>query len=156
MEVKKNLNNVQRKMLDEIYTEQFKKRERTISDERQAGLNQLQQKCLKGFKQDKEVKKMLEVGKAFYELQEKLSPKMDASGISLNRRIGKVPQLEICNRYYGYDRKEFPEVTVYQSETTRIELRLAEKKKEMRAKIYGVSASYEDVDAEIKELLKDI
>lgn len=156
MEVKKNLNNVQRKMLDTIYLEQFEKRERVIKDERQVGLNKLNEKCLKSFKQDKEVKKMLEAGKTFFELQEKLTPKMDGQGISLTQRMSKAPTLEVRSRFYGYERKEFPEVTEYQEETTRIELRLAEKKKEMRAKIYGVAASYEEVDGEIKELLKDI
>ena len=156
MEVKKNLNNVQRKMLDTIYLEQFDKRERAILDEREAGLKKLNDKCLKTFKQDKDVKKMLEAGKLFYELHRKLQGKMDEKGVSLNRSVDKEPELSVRTRYYGYDRQEFPEVTEYQDETTRIKLALAEKKKEMRAKIYGVSASYEEVDKEIKELLKDI
>lgn len=156
MEVKKNLNNVQRKMLDTIYMEQFEKRERVILDERRAGLEKLTEKCLKNFKADKEVKKMLEAGKTFYELSQKLAGKMTDSGVNLDQTVSREPKLTARNRYYGYERKEFPEITSYQDETTRIELRLAEKKKEMRAKIYGVAASYEDVDAEIKELLKDI
>lgn len=156
MEVKKNLNNVQRKMLDTIYLEQFEKREKVIKDERQAGLDKLNEKCLKSFKADKEVKKMLEAGKVYFELQEKLTPKMDAQGVSLTQRMSKTPNLEVRSRFYGYERKEFPEVTAYQEETTRIMLRLSEKKKEMRAMIYGVAASYEEVDKEIKELLKDI
>lgn len=156
MEVKRNLNNIQRKMLDEIYTEQFEKRQKIIKDEREAGLNALKEKCLKSFKTNKEVKKMLEAGKVYFELQEKLTPEMDLKGICLTQRANKMPSLEVRNRYYGHDRKEFPEVTEYEAESTRIDLRLSEKKREMRAKIYGVSASYEEVDEEIKELLKDI
>lgn len=156
MEVKKNLNNVQRKMLDQIYTEQFEKRAKLITQERADGLQKLTAKCLKTFLSDKEVKKMMEAGKQFYEMSRKLESKMDESGVYLNNSISKEPSLSVRSRYYGDSRNEFPEVEAYQAKTREIELSLGEKKKEMRAKIYGVAASYEEVDQEIKELLKDV
>lgn len=155
MEVKKNLNNVQRKMLDTIYTEQFDKRAAVMADERKAGLDALTKKCLKTFASRKDVKKMMDAQKAFYESYKKLEKEMDNNGISLSNSVYDH-ELVIRNRYYGYERKEFPEIVAYQAATTAQELKLAEKKKEMRAKIYGVAASYEEVDQEIKELLKDI
>jgi len=155
MEVKKNLNGMQRKMLDEIYTEQFKKREKTILDERERGKSILTDKLLKEFAKDKEVKAYLEAGKKFFELAQKLKPKFDKNGVSTSDYITKVPALSV---YCGYrnDYKVFPELNIYSEETIRIEGVLAEKKREMRAKIYGVEASYEEVDKEIKELLKDV
>ena len=155
MEVKKNLNNVQRKMLDEIYTEQFTKRERAIRDERETGLKKLQVKLLANLSKDKEVKKMLEAGKAFYQAQEKLRSTLGSQNVALTYTLSGEPNLQVSYRYGGVG-QDFPEVEEYNTRTREIELNLAEKKKEMRAKIYGVSASYEEVDKEIKELLKDI
>lgn len=158
MEVKKNLNNVQRKMLDEIYTEQFKKRESAILNDRVAGLKKLESSLLKKLLGDKDVKKMLEAGKTFYEMEAKLRNELRELNVSVTENVSNEPTLRIGTRYYSNAGAvdEFPEVTEYNKETRRIELTLSEKKKEMRAKIYGVAASYEDVDKEIKDMLKDI
>jgi hypothetical protein len=154
MEVKKNLNNVQRKMLDEIYMEQFKKRESIILNDRAIGLKKLTQELLKGLLKDKEIKKMMEAGQTFYELELKLRGQLKELNVEVSGRIHTEPELQI-NRYSGAI-NEFKEVVDYNKETQRITLVLSEKKKEMRAKIYGVAASYEEVDQEIKELLQGI
>lgn len=158
MEVKKNLNNVQRKMLDEIYMEQFKKRESAILAERSAGLKQLQSKLLKDLATEKpEIKEMLEAGKTFYELELKLRPELRELNVCVDNYLSNLPELRIGVRYSnGGNLGEFPEVEAYHKETRRIELSLAEKKKEMRAKIYGLATTYEEVDEEVKELLKNI
>lgn len=155
MEVKKNLNNVQRKMLDEIYTEQFKKRERQIIDERNQGFGPVVEKALKEFAKDKDVKNMLEAGKKFYELQTKLDDKLRKSGVGVEYTLSGVPRLKNGYRYSN-EYESLPAIQEYKNETARIEQRLAELKREMRAKIYGVSATYEEVDSEIKELLKGL
>lgn len=155
MEVKKNLNTIQRKMLDEIYSEQFKKRESLILLERSTGRKKLEAKLLKDLVKTPEVKKMLEAGKTFYELSVKLMAELRDINVSVTNKPSSLPELTIGG-YYGGQVGEFPEVEEYEKETRRISMTLSEKKKEMRAKIYGVAASYEDVDAEIKELLKGV
>lgn len=154
MEVKKNLNNIQRKMLDQIYTEQFDKRSKAILQDREKGLAELQTKLIKQTLKNKDVKKMIEAGVAFYRLRNELSSTLAESGISVEGYLSREPYLTIHGGYRTTN--EFPEITEYKAKTREIELNLSEKKKEMRAKIYGVAASYEEVDSEIKELLKDI
>jgi len=153
MEVKKNLNNVQRKMLDEIYTEQFQKRANLITVDREAGRRLLQTQLLTKEASNKKVKEMLEAGKKFFLLEQELRTELAANGVAVNPTLSRQPELSI-NQYRSDG--QYKELEDYQKATNAIELALSEKKKEMRAKIYGVAASYEDVDAEIKELLKDI
>lgn len=152
MDTKKNLNNVQRKMLDEIYREQFDKKANLIRQERQAGYAKLQAQLLAKEAQNGDVKEMLLHAEAFYLMYEKLKPQLAAKGVSVDCTLNRVPQL-IVDRWG--DKGKYPELEEYQAETNRIEVDLGEKKKLMRAKIYGVAASYEEVDKEISELLKD-
>lgn len=157
MEVKKNLNNVQRKMLDEIYTTQFEKRADLIREERAKGLSNVKKELLKKKLTEKDVKKMMEAGKLFYQMADKLAPKLKEVGLSIAGVPTKEPCVEYGYNYYSSSPSgDFKEITVYNDKTREIELNLGEKKKEMRAKIYGVAASYEEVDQEIKELLKDV
>lgn len=156
METKKNLNTIQRKMLDEIYKEQFEKRERVIKQQREDGLADLKKKLLKKVATEKDVKKMLEAGKTFYQMKEQLASTLSEKGISVDGYLSKEPKLEMNGRYYSSSAGEMEELTAYRDETTRIEMILAEKKREMRAKIYGVAASYEEVDKDISELLKSV
>jgi len=153
MEVKKNLNNTQRKMLDQIYVEQFDKRARMIRESRRAGREKLMVQLLAKESEDEKIQEMLDAGRKFYLLYEELKPKLAVNGVSVDNNLNKIPKLYI-NQYSRANK--YVDLQDYDDETDKIELSLSEKKKEMRAKIYGVAASYEDVDKEIKELLKDI
>ncbi len=156
METKKGLNATQRKMLDEIYTEQFEKRAKVILSERGVGREKLQDKLVKEQLKDKEIKKFIEAGQTFYKMQNdpRFSEKLKTRGLSINTSIHSNPKVSISTSYYNT--YELPELEKYNERTREIEQQLSEKKKEMRAKIYGVEASYEEVDKEIKALLKDI
>lgn len=156
MEVKKNLNGTQRKMLDEIYSIQFEKRANIIREQRKAGLDKLTTQSLRKFSGNKDIKKLLELGKQYYELSQKLGNDFSDNGVQLTQTLNSVPHIEIRGRYYGSGYGQFPEVEAYSKETQDIELELGEKKREMRAKIYGVAASYEEVDSDIKSLLATV
>lgn len=153
MQTKKNLNGIQRKMLDEIYSEEFKKKSEVILEGRRVEYAKLQASLLAKESKGREVKAMLDAGQKFYELSQKLKSELAAKGVVVENYISGAPKLAV-NSYRADGR--FPELEEYQAETYKIESALASKKREMRAKIYGVDASYEVVDAEIKELLKDI
>jgi hypothetical protein len=155
MEVKKNLNTVQRKMLDEIYTKQFNVREEAINKEREIERQKLEAKVLKDFKKDKDVKKYLEAGKAFYDLRKKLDSKLQENGIGVTEYVSNVPDLKLS---YGYSNnyQQVPELLEFNDESYRIKQTLTDRKLEMRAKIYGLNASYEEVEADIKALFKDL
>ena len=155
MEVKKNLNNVQRKMLDEIYSEQFKSIRREVLDKREKEYHLLEAKELKAFAKDKDVKAYLEAGKKFYELRKKLEPKFQENGIGTNEYISNIPELKTSYGYgTGYNR--LPALEAHKDETSRLESLFDQRKREMRAKIYGLNATYEEAEAELKELLKDL
>lgn len=154
METKKNLNNVQRKMLDEIYTEQFKKKADIILEERRAGYVKLQAALLAKESKNKEVKAMLDAGTKFYELENKLHDQLISNGVTVDYRLSNAPKLSVTSSYRSEGR--YAELEAYQSETYRIEIALGEKKKLMRAKIYGVASSYEEIEKDISEILKDV
>lgn len=155
MEVKKNLNNVQRKMLDEIYSEQFKAVESAKTNERSKERQKLEAKLLKDFAKNKDVKTYLEAGKKFFELAQKLRSEFDKNGVRTSDYISKPPVLTV---EYGYrnDQKVFSELEKFNDETLRLQGVFAQRKREMRAKIYGLNTTYEEAEAEIKELLKDL
>lgn len=157
MEAKKDLNNTQRKMLDEIYTEQFKKKERKILDDRQIGLRKVREKVLKDEAKSKNIKAILDAGNTFTKLVAKHTEELKAKGLKISnlpyRDEGKF-ELELKDRYN--DDIEHPDIVAYKEETWVIEENLAKVKKEMRAKIYGLNTTYEEVDKEIGEILKGI
>lgn len=153
MQPKKNLNGIQRKMLDEIYSEEFKKKSEVILEARRVEYAKLQASLLAKESKSRDVKAMLDAGMKFYELSQKLKPELAAKGVYVENYTSGVPRLSVNS--YRADGK-YPELEAHQNETYKVESALASKKREMRAKIYGVDASYEVVDAEIKELLKDI
>lgn len=155
MEVKKNLNNIQRKMLDEIYSEQFKAIERESEQKRAKEKAKLEEKLLKDFAKNKDVKAYLEAGKKFFELAQKLKPEFEKNGVRSSDYISRPPVLSV---EYGYrnDYKVFKELEAFNEETLRIDSTFAQRKREMRAKIYGLNTTYEEAEAEIKELLKDL
>lgn len=155
MEVKKGLNNTQRKLLDEVYTKQFKTRRKEIIDGRQQDLRKLEEKALKNFGKDKEIKKFLEVGKQFYELRKKLDKKLEENGVGVSQYVSDIPELKLS---YGYanNYQQMPELLEFKEETIRIENSLGDRETEMRSKIWGINLSYEEVEAEIKELLKNL
>lgn len=155
MEAKKNLNNVQRKMLDEIYSEQFKAIEQATNNQRTKDRQKLEAKLLKDFAKNKDVKAYLEAGKKFFELAQKLKPVFNEKGVNTSDYISKAPELSV-NYGWRNEYKTFPELEKFNEETIRIEGLFAQRKREMRAKIYGLNTTYEEAEAEIKELLKDI
>lgn len=155
MEVKKNLNNVQRKMLDEIYSEQFRAIESASEAKRNKERQKLVEKLLKDFSKDKDVKAYLEAGRKFFELAQKLKPQFEKNGVRTSDYISKPPVLSI---EYGWrnENKVFKELEDFNEETLRVEGLFAQRKREMRAKIYGLNTTYEEAEAEIKVLLQDL
>lgn len=155
MEAKKDLNNTQRKMLDEIYTEQFKKKEQKILQDRQDGYRKLQAKVLKDETKSKNIKAILDAAEKFTALYKKHSGELEEKGLKIDNMPyrDEAFSLKLADRY---DNNTHPTLLAYKEETYAIEENLAKVKKEMRAKIYGLNTTYEEVDKEIGEILKGI
>ena len=57
---------------------------------------------------------------------------------------------------YSYDCVDYPAIRKFKEETYKIETKLAERKKEIRARIYGMDTTYEAVEKEIEKYISDI
>lgn len=153
MEKKINLNNVQRKMLDEIYMEQFDTLARPILQERQDGLERLKTEVLKSELEKNPMKSVMEkirvaemAVKAAGEYMQKNGLKIEDQNYRSKERI-----LEL-NTYNGI---RHPKILRYEEETHKIEAKLAKKKKEIRARVYGLDATYEQVEKEVSRELAE-
>lgn len=157
MQPKKDLNNVQRKMLDQIYTEQFGKKEQAILATRAKEYDALQIKVLKKESLTPNLKKMLKCGEEYYKLLESNKSYLNENGLYVNDTVSKKPELTLSHSYsYNSSYNKHPQLTAHTEETQRISIMLGEKKKEMRARIYGSSVSYDEVEKEITEILKGV
>lgn len=151
MEKKTGLNNVQRKMLDEIYSEQFEKKKGAILGKREVEYKILADKVLAEEAKKAPLKEMLTAISVAFKLTEKNSEYMKLHGLNLDNRVYEN-KLEI-NTYGSYNH---PSLEKHKVETRRIDQELAEKKKEMRARIYGMDTTYTEVEKEIGRLIAGI
>lgn len=144
MEAKKDLNNTQRKMLDEIYNKRFNEKIKPYRQKRHEELEEVRRKALEEAKTSKDVEK-------FRDLIEKvraLKDKLYAGGVSVYDSYDGVVKVELKSNH--------PKVKAHNDETETTLDRASEVQAEMRAKIYGLNTSYEEVDKEIAELLKGV
>lgn len=155
MEVKRNLNNVQRKMLDQIYTEQFSQKERAILDKRDKGYEVLKAQILESERKSPANKAVLEAGKKFYDLLTKNKGQLATKSLGFTQTIHSLPQLEFSYSY-GNNGGIHPKLSAYSDETTRLRTELAHKKQEVRARIYGLATTFDEVKREVEAIIKTI
>lgn len=152
MEKKQGLSNVQRKMLDEIYTEQFDTLAKPIIYERREGRERIVAEIVKQELKTGPLKDVFDKMQAAYSAYEKAKPYLEKNGLKFYDKPDK-PRLEIAN---GYSSIRHPKLKKYDDESTKIETRLATKKKEIRARVYGLDATYEEVEREIAKEIAGI
>ena len=151
MEKKTDLNNTQRKMLDEVYMQHFEVVVKNIKDKRNAEYDRLKQQVKKDF-----MKKYADKISAYEKAAEilwKLDQTQEETGLQLFRYSSDRPnklEVSIRNSYC------IPVLQKYSEETRRIEEELSKKKKEIRARIYGMDMTYEQVESEISKELASI
>lgn len=154
MEKKEGLNNVQRKMLDEIYTEQFEKLAEPIIRERREGLKRIKIAILKKESEKKPVKDVLAKAAAAREAYQAAAGYLVENGLRIKDFSSRDEySLDFAS---SYDSLTHPEIAEYETETRAIEERLATKKKEIRARIYGMDTTYSQVEEEINRELASI
>jgi hypothetical protein len=155
MNAQKSLNNVRRKMLDEIYGNEFDKKANAILEQRNQDLEALKATVIKDESNRAAVKKVLRLGESFYEAVKAIQPELRELGLNLTNVPFNLnpPALEISG---GYSSNTHPALTAYRAGTNRIEMELTEKKRGMRARIYGVQATYEDIQRDIDEILRGV
>lgn len=157
MQPKKNLNNQQRKMLDEIYSEQFNAKKAVILNKRSEELSTLKLQVVDEVSNTRKAKALVEAGKRFYELLQTTGKELAEVGIHINEKVSGVPILGL--QRYSYSSTvdaTHPKLLAHQERTRQIEAELAEKKQLIRSAIYGMATDFNDVKAEIEAVLADI
>lgn len=144
-------------MLDEIYTEQFKAKERLILVKREEGLSQLKIRVTRKELKSKDVKSIIDAAKKLKKLMEDNQETLDNRGIKIEGfSFNNELKLSLSSGHYYNNYRKHPEIEAYEEETERINVELAQKKKEIRARIYGLAISYEEADKEISKILKEV
>ena len=155
METKKNLNNTQRKMLDTLYSDQFRIKRAEIMAARDKKLADIRAKETKAFTARKEVKELLATCEKAEKLYRETSDTLAKAGFSLDG-ISFSSYSHVKLSVTDYRRENSPEVEAHNAETRAINERLNQAENEMRIKIYGSDVSYEDIEKDINDLLKGI
>ena len=150
MKPKEGLTAVQRKMLDEIYMEQFEKKADEILHPRKVEFEKLKNEVIDFEYSKGPLKEMIKALEKGYELMEQHKTYFKDNNITLDNYAHK-PKLK-----FGYGYVSHPKLVAHEKKTREIEMDLATKKKEIRARIYGMSTSYDEVEKEISQFLSDI
>lgn len=151
MKEKVGLNNVQRKMLDEIYTEQFDKIAGGILSLRTQEYEKLKLTVLRDERKKEPVKSILEHLESAEKLVEKHKNYFDDNGLRFDNTIHKN-DVTISR----YDSILHPKLKAYSDKTREIEIDLAKKRKEIRARVYGLNTTYAEVEKEVSAFIADL
>jgi type II secretory ATPase GspE/PulE/Tfp pilus assembly ATPase PilB-like protein len=156
MDPKKNLNNVQRKMLDEVYMEHFDSIYDRIMDKRKDEFNKLEDSLLIVARK-KYAKEIAELNKVVGKMANLSDKIYEESGFQIkadNRYRDELEKGEFVIKFRNESRH--PKLAAHKDETSKIHVELMRKKKEIRARIYGLDMTYETIEAEIEKEIKDI
>lgn len=154
MDAKKNLNNTQRKMLDEIYTKSIENKISDYTTSRDVELSKLKQAELDKVAKNKDVK-------AFLDTMEKARNLFDAAN-DVVRSVGLEFNVSKGNDHAKVQhdtswRAETPEyIKAFNRETQEKVSEIRRIKDEVRLRVYGSDATYASIEAEINELLKGV
>lgn len=154
----KNLNNVQRKMLDTIYSKELEGRATEYRNGREVKRKALIQ-TIKDKAQKKYKPVFNEAAKLAKKLQ-KLEKTLREEGLGLSQSI-PTSRFEINYKGSGYSRysstyttTKNPLVEKFDEETKDSEAKLNDLKNEIRADIYGLQITYTEIRAELDKKIK--
>jgi len=155
MKPKKELNAQQRKMLDEVYMHQFDTIARKQSDQRMEDRKKLEYETVKKELAKEPLKTLLKKLNDAFESQERNAEYLKEHGLKVDSKLYK-PEIKTTRRSSYDDVLPHPVMEKFDKETREIEIDLSNKRKEIRARIYGLSTTFEEVDAEIKNYINGI
>lgn len=160
MDVKKNLNNTQRKMLDEIYSKTVDTKISEYQTSRNKELSALKRAELDKVAKQKDVKAFIDAITKAKELYFKAEAHLKATGglfelsTSFSERTEPTHVKEVSRWGYNPDAPKWE--TDHQAETSAHVAKLQQLKDEVRLRVYGSDATYASIEAEINALLKGV
>ena len=153
MEVKKDLNNTQRKILEEIYIDRVIKAKRDYEQKRVKDRKILCDNLLKNFLKTPSGKA---IQKALNSLQ--LAIKNADEEIEKNklerRGLNTAFDVKMVLRSMPYDYDIHPDIKEFDLETNRRAEILNDIRNEVRAKVWGMDTSYQDIENEVQSLIR--
>ena len=156
MEAKKDLNNTQRKVLEEIYCEQVTVMLKDYKKSRSAEREKFVVSVIDNIKKTKK-------GKAVQAAIEKLKNAVeDAEQFFKEQGVNSytfrdVSGLEIkLDSSYRYDETKNPDIRAFDEETAFTEERYDKVRQEVRAKIWGMNTTYAEIEKEVKSVLESL
>ena len=155
MDKKTNLNNTQRKMLDEVYMEAFDGVSHNILEKRTEGYTKLSDKIIKEESKRAIVKETIQSYNLIVKKIKKCEEYLGKNGLTLNGVPYNLNNSLTVESQYSCDGKH-PKLKKYQAETDKIKAKLARNKREVRARIYGMDTTYEAVEKEIAKYIAEM
>lgn len=155
MEVKKDLNNTQRKILEEIYINRVIKARKDYEQRRRTAREALCEDLLEAFlktKKGKSIQKGIEnlqvaIKNASKEIEE---ARVETPGLM------NIFEAKIEIRSSPYDRDKNPGIREFDRETDRCIQMFDDARDEVRAKVWGMDTSYQDIENEVEALIGGI
>ena len=145
MEPKTSLNNTQRKMLDTIFSERIQKKVQAYREKRSLERAKLAKSELEKAEKSKEVKELTKIYKDLKARKKALKEK----GIKVSTSYDGSITVELGGRYD--DNAPFA-IEAFDAETRKTDEKINESTTTVRARIYGMDTSYDEVDKELKEM----
>ena len=164
MEAKKGLNNTQRKILEEIYVDKLKSDLKAVKSKRQSERDAFIKSVIDEELKAASVKRVKKALDNLVTTLEKDGWYLEERGIKVNglpgyrddgdlsRRAAKI-QLEL---HSSYGERDNPMIQDYDEETLMVQARYEAANREIRAKIWGLDTSYEEIEKEVQAVLNGI
>lgn len=142
-------------MLDEVYMEQFDKLHKIESGKRATQRKDLENKILKEESQKSPIKGLLKSISEACEALKNAEEYLKSRGLSINHTsyFNDSHELTFSGRYSD---NQHPEMRKFDEESEKLEVEWARRKKEIRARIYGMETTFEVVDKEIKDYIANL
>ena len=155
MNPKTNLNNTQRKMLNQMYQKKLDVKIAEFKRMREEGKEALNKKVIADFvKANPSAQKMLDAYAEYRERYKELADKLREAGLETNTMYDGT--LTIRHRSCYYVDESSPAIAEYDKETAKKESDMLNLRDEITLKIYGAEVTAKEVEKDINDLLKGL
>lgn len=153
MNPKTNLNNTQRKMLNQMYQKKLEMKIAEFRRMREDGKEALNEKVIADFvKANPSAQRMLDAHAEYRERYKELADKLREAGLEVGNLYDGTLTLRRRTHYYGDN--SLPAIAEYDEETNKKEAEMLNLRDEITLKIYGAEVSAKDIEKDINDLLK--
>lgn len=153
MEVKKDLNNTQRKVLEEIYVNKVVRVKQDYEQKRRKDREALCDEVFRAFLKTP-------AGKAIKKAIDNIQSVIENNKEAINREsvcisgLNRAFDVNLSIEFAPYSSRLHPVVKAFDQETNKRVLLFENVRDEVRAKVWGVNTSYQDIENEVQTLIE--